>query len=218
MNVLIVDDDPIVVESLATILDAQPDIEIAGTATSGPGAEARYAELNPDVVLMDVRMPKGDGLTSGKAIITSDPTARVVYLTTFADDDYIVQALRLGARGYLIKQEARAIAPALRKVMTGEIVLAGEVAELAQSTSDSPGAMTSSAPMGPPTRLTDRERVVIDLIAEGLDNKEIASELHLSEGTVRNHISMILAKLGLKNRTQVAVWAWRRKSLAKNGT
>lgn len=214
MNVLIVDDDPIVVESLATILGAQPDIAIAGTATSGSEAAARYAELAPDVVLMDVRMPEGDGLSAGEAIIAADSEARIVYLTTFADDDYIVRALRLGARGYLIKQEARSIAPALREVMAGEVVLAGEVAELAQGTADAAGARSATdadALSEPPTPLTERERAVIDLVAEGLDNREIASELHLSEGTVRNHISMILAKLGLRNRTQVAVWAWRRK-------
>ena len=208
MNVLIVDDDPIVQESLATILGAQPDIAIAGTASSGPQAQVRYGELHPDVVLMDVRMPGGDGLSAGEAIIGSDPAARIVYLTTFSDDDCIVRALRLGAKGYLIKQEARAIAPALREVMAGRTVLAGEVAELARNAAPSGDAGADE----PPTPLTERERSVVDLIAEGLDNREIAAALHLSEGTVRNHISMILAKLGLRNRTQIAVWAWRRKS------
>ncbi len=216
MRVLIADDDPIVVESLATILGAQPDVEVVGTATSGAEATARYLELSPDVALLDVRMPGGDGLAAGEAIIAADPAARIVYLTTFADDDYLVRALRLGAKGFLIKQEARAIAPALREVMRGETVLAGEVASqdkrirpqcLAQDERTVPFAVPE-----PPTPLTERERAVVSLIAEGKDNREIASELHLSEGTVRNHISMILAKLALKNRTQIAVWEWRRRS------
>lgn len=224
MRILIVDDDPIVVESLVTILGAERDIEVVATAASGPEAVARSLELSPDIVLLDVRMPKGDGLSAGEAIMAADPAARIVYLTTFADDDYIVRALRLGARGYLIKQEARAIAPALREVMAGHVMLAGEIADLtggpgeagdSRGTGDSQRASEASgtdALLDPPTPLTSRERAIISLIAEGADNRDIASELHLSEGTVRNHISMVLAKLGLRNRTQIAVWAWRRKT------
>ncbi len=209
MRVLIADDDPIVVESLATILGAQPDIEVVGTASSGPEAQARYLELSPDIALLDVRMPKGDGLAAGEAIMAADPAARLVYLTTFADDDYLVRALRLGAKGFLIKQEARAIAPALREVMAGQTVLAGEVAP--QDKRIRPQCLGTSAAPDPRTPLTERERAIVALIAEGKDNREIASELHLSEGTVRNHISMVLAKLNLKNRTQIAVWSWRRR-------
>lgn len=212
MRVLIADDDPIVVESLATILGAQSDIEVVGTASSGPDAMARYREASPDIALLDIRMPGGDGLAAGEAIMAQDPMARIVYLTTFADDDYIVRALRLGAKGYLIKQEARAIAPALREIMAGRTVLAGEVAELARGATPSGDVAGVAGADEPPTALTARERDVVSLIAEGLDNREIASALHLSEGTVRNHISMVLAKLGLKNRTQIAVWAWRRKA------
>ena len=217
MRVLIADDDPIVVESLATILGAQPDVEVAGTASSGPEATARYLELSPDIALLDVRMPEGDGLSAGRAIIAADPAARLVYLTTFADDDYLVRALRLGAKGFLIKQKARAIAPALRKVMRGETVLAGDA--LPQDERDGSFVLRgqderdgSFVLAEAPTPLTERERAVVSLVAEGKDNREIASELHLSEGTVRNHISMVLAKLALKNRTQIAVWAWRRKA------
>ena len=210
MRVLIADDDPIVVESLATILGAEADVDVVATAGSGADAVARYRELTPDIALLDVRMPGGDGLSAGEAIRAADPSARIVYLTTFADDDYIVRALRLGAKGYLIKQEARAIAPALREVMDGKTVLAGEVAELA-SGSRARDCM-AAAPLDPPTPLTERERSIVAAISEGADNREIADALHLSEGTVRNHISTILAKLGLKNRTQIAVWAWRRKT------
>lgn len=210
MRVLIADDDPIVVESLTTILGAQSDVDVVATASSGPEALERYRRVSPDIALLDVRMPSGDGLAAGEAIMASDPAARIVYLTTFADDDYIVRALRLGAKGYLIKQEARAIAPALRDVMAGKTVLAGEVAELATGKKwDSPSDWARHVSA---SELTERERSVVSLIAEGADNKAIASQLHLSEGTVRNHISMILAKLGLKNRTQIAVWAWRRRS------
>lgn len=207
MRVIVVDDDAIVVRSLSTILGAEPDIEVAGTGTSGEEAVSLFSACEPDVVLMDIQMPGGDGLSAAEKILAADPAARVVFLTTFSDDDYIVRALRLGARGYLIKQDVATIAPALRSVMAGQSVLEGEV--LARAAALSADGVRPSRGEPEMRGLTDREREVVRAIADGMSNAEVAAALYMSEGTVRNHISSILAKLGLRNRTQIAVYYYR---------
>ena len=207
MRVIVVDDDAIVVRSLATILGAEPDIEVAGTGTSGEEAVSLFSACEPDVVLMDIQMPGGDGLSAAEKILAADPAARVVFLTTFSDDDYIVRALRLGARGYLIKQDVATIAPALRSVMAGQSVLEGEV--LARATALSVDGARPRREEPEMRGLTEREREVVRAIADGMSNAEVAAALYMSEGTVRNHISAILAKLGLRNRTQIAVYYYR---------
>jgi DNA-binding NarL/FixJ family response regulator len=207
MRVIVVDDDAIVVRSLATILSAEPDIEVAGTGTSGEEAVSLFSSCSPDVVLMDIQMPGGDGLSAAEKILAADPAARVVFLTTFSDDDYIVRALRLGARGYLIKQDVATIAPALRSVMAGQSVLEGEV--LARATALSVDGARPRREEPEMRGLTEREREVVRAIADGMSNAEVAEALYMSEGTVRNHISSILAKLGLRNRTQIAVYYYR---------
>lgn len=267
MRIMIVDDDTFIVESLVTILGAQPDIEIAATAHGGREAAHLYAEVTPDVLLIDIRMPEGDGLAAAELILGSDPAARIVFLTTFTDDEYIVRALRLGARGYLIKQDVAAIAPALRSVMAGQNVLGGEVmdrmpflgtAQPAARSAGAPGqvsepeaqpdlepaapfacaaqpdpkpasqpaarsagaAQPEHAPSFPTAfadgsatvQLSEREQRIVELVAQGYDNKEIARTIYISEGTVRNHISSILAKLALKNRTQIAVRYWQSRA------
>ena len=214
MRVLIVDDDAFVAQSLATILSAEADIDVVGLGGSGPEAVEQYRRLRPDVLLMDIQMPGGDGLSAAERILAGDVAARIVFLTTFSDDEYIVRALRMGSRGYLIKQDVAQIAPALRSVMAGVCVLEGEVLErsatMRLSARPEPGG-----PQNKPLRgtvfaaLTDREYEVVEAVAEGLDNAEVAARLFMSEGTVRNHISSILAKLGLRNRTQVAVMYYR---------
>lgn len=227
MRVMIVDDDPFIVESLTTILNAQPDVEVAATALGGREAAQTFSQVSPDVLLMDIRMPDGDGLSAAERILERCPQARVVFLTTFADDDYIVRALRLGARGYLIKQDVASIAPALRSVMAGQNVLGDEAMErmpyLGASATAGPreegGTNRQTASAREETggagisfanaQLTERELLIIELVAQGLDNKAIAGTVYVSEGTVRNHISSILAKLGLKNRTQIAVHYWK---------
>lgn len=200
IRVLVVDDDAIVCSSLRTILGAQDSIEVVGTGVNGLEAIEQYAALKPDILLMDIQMPQCDGLQAARTILAKEPAARIVFLTTFADDEYLVRALKLGACGYLVKQDVAAIAPALCSVMDGHRVLEGRVVDLSQLTD----------PLGA-TPLTERERDVVRLVADGLDNSEIAGSLYLSEGTVRNHISAILAKLGLKNRTQLAVWYYRHR-------
>ena len=214
MKVLIVDDDALVAQSLSTILSVEADVEVVGLGRSGPEAIEKYRELKPDILLMDIQMPGGDGLSAAERILAGDVAARIVFLTTFSDDEYIVRALRMGSRGYLIKQDVAQIAPALRSVMAGVCVLEGEVLErsatMRLSARPEPGG-----PQNKPLRgtvfaaLTDREYEVVEAVAEGLENAEVAARLFMSEGTVRNHISSILAKLGLRNRTQVAVMYYR---------
>jgi len=215
MRVIIVDDDPIVAKSLSLILSVEADIEPIATGTRGDDAITLFEECLPDVLLMDIQMPGCDGLSAAEEILSRHPGARIVFLTTFSDDKYIVRALRLGTRGYLIKQDISTIAPALRSVMAGQVVLEGEVLERATTL----GARRTSAGGAPQPEtlpvegalapLTEREREVVRAVADGLDNREIADALYLSAGTVRNHISSILAKLGLKNRTQIAVFFYR---------
>ena len=159
MKVLIIDDDPIVGGSLKTILGAQEDINVTGLGLNGTEALQLFQDTRPDILLMDIQMPELDGLSAAEKILTLDSHAKIVFLTTFPDDEYIVRALNLGAR-----------------------VL---------------------------SNLSAREREVVKAVSEGLDNSEIAAALYMSEGTVRNHISSILSKLGLKNRTQIAVYFYR---------
>ena len=214
MKVLIVDDDALVAQSLSTILSVEDDVEVVGLGRSGPEAIEKYRELKPDILLMDIQMPGGDGLSAAERILAGDVAARIVFLTTFSDDEYIVRALRMGSRGYLIKQDVAQIAPALRSVMAGVCVLEGEVLERS-ATMGLSARPEPDGPQGRPLRgtvfaaLTDREYEVVEAVAEGLDNAEVAARLFMSEGTVRNHISAILAKLGLRNRTQVAVMYYR---------
>lgn len=174
-------------------------------------------------MLLDIRMPDLSGLAAGEAILAAHPKARIVFLTTFADDDYIVRALAIGARGYLIKQEARGLAEALHSVMEGQIVLGSDVTDrvsalIGQRPANGAGAAFDDSLSHPDNSqatpafaesLTQRERDIAELIAEGFDNREIAQTLFLSEGTVRNHISAILQKCGLRNRTQIAIAWWR---------
>ncbi len=232
LSVVLVDDDALVGSSLRTILEARGTVTVAALGTKGAEAAALYEAHRPDIMLLDIRMPDMSGLAAGAAILAAHPEARVVFLTTFADDDYIVQALRIGARGYLIKQEAAGLAEALSAVMEGQMVLGSDVTErvtaligrpTGHGTAGDSGAHSASAsptpavgrnahaPAGPAfaAGLTERERDIAALIAEGLDNREIAQALYLSEGTVRNHISAILQKVGLKNRTQIAIAWWR---------
>ena len=206
VRVIVVDDDPFVCASLETILNAQNDMEVVAKGTSGPQAVDLYAEYSPDVVLMDIQMPGGDGISAAERILEEHAGARIVFLTTFSDDDYIARALHIGAKGYLIKQNVGDIAPALRAVAAGQSVLGDEVVGHIASGSEAHGDTAARfAKLG----LTEREVEVVELIAQGLDNAEIAAALFMGEGTVRNHVSAILQKLQLKNRTQIAVMYYR---------
>ena len=209
MRVVVIDDDAIVCRALETLLGEQPDVEVVATGTDGNAAVRLFSQHVPDVLLMDIQMPQRDGLTAAEEIIATHPDARIVFLTTFADDDYIVRALRLGARGYLIKQDVSAIAPALRLVVAGQCVLEGEVLERAAVLGMGQQKQIGSREERALACLTEREREVVRCVADGLDNSDTAAELCMSEGTVRNHISSILTKLDLRNRTQIAVYYYR---------
>lgn len=206
IRVIVVDDDPFVGVSLETILNAQDDMEVVAKGTNGPEAVALYNEHKPDVLLMDIQMPGGDGISAAESILADHKDARVVFLTTFADDDYIARALHIGAKGYLIKQNVGDIAPALRAVSVGQSVLGDEVVGHIANGSD---AHASAADRFTKLGLTEREVEVVELVAQGFDNTEIATKLYMGEGTVRNHVSAILQKLQLKNRTQIAVMYYR---------
>ena len=212
MKVAIADDDPIVCSSLSTILTATGTADVLWTANDGQSALESFqtAGGRPDVLLLDVQMPGMDGLEAAEHILAMDSTARVLFLTTFADKEYISRALALGAKGYVIKQDVASVVPALQAVMAGQTVLGAEaVANLSLGEQEEQARKdTKDTAESVPRRfqtLTDREREIVALVADGLDNQAIASRLYLSEGTVRNHISAILAKTNLANRTQLAV-------------
>ncbi|WP_433237025.1 response regulator [Streptosporangium sp. CA-135522] len=202
VRVLVVDDQRLIREAIASLLDIQPGIVMIGTAADGRDAVEQAVVLAPDVVLMDVRMPEMDGVEAVTVLRDHAPGVRVVMLTTFDDEEYVVQALRAGATGYLLKDlPARELAAAVRLAHAGVAQLdPAAAARLASALADRPGARLD-------TSLTAREIDVLRLIARGSTNREIAGHLYLSEGTVKNHISRILNRLGLRDRTQAAVYA-----------
>lgn len=203
IKIVIIDDDVFVCLSLKTILQADPQIEVAATGTDGEMAVRLYREVHPDILLMDIQMTGMSGLDAGERILREDGNARILYLTTFSDNEYIVKALRMGAKGYLIKQEIEAIAPALKAVMSGQSVFGSEIVSRLPSLIQQTGrAEYELSHYG----INERELEVIRLIAGGLNNREIATTLYLSEGTVRNYLTVILDKLGLRDRTQLAVF------------
>lgn len=210
MRIAIVDDDPIVCQSLETILTATGTAEVLWTANDGDTAVRRYFETpasRPDVLLIDIQMPGTSGLDAAREILATDPAARILFLTTFTDQSYIAQAMGLGVKGYLIKQDVAAVGPALQAVMAGQVVLGAEVLGKLTERTPNPADSDDSRDTADSIEglLGEREREITALVAEGLDNRDIAARLFLSEGTVRNRISAILDKLGLTNRTQLAI-------------
>lgn len=201
IRVLVVDDQRLVREGIASLLGIQSGIEVVGMAADGKEAIERTLALTPDVVLMDVRMPELDGVAAAAVLRARAPTTRVVMLTTFDDEEFVVQALRAGASGYLLKDlPATELAEAVRLTHAGVTQLDHTAARhvVAALPTHSPAA---------PNILTSRETDVLRLIAAGATNREIATTLFLSEGTVKNHISRILSRLSLRDRTQAAIYA-----------
>lgn len=212
VRVLIVDDQTLMREGLASLLEIQDGIAVVGTAGDGAEAVAQALALAPDVVLMDVRMPGVDGVVATGQLRERLPACRVLMLTTFDDDEYVAEALRAGASGYLLKDiPAGDLARAIQAVHAGVYQLAPSVAgKLLAGLSMAPAPPAPDPP--PPAvpagvELTAREREVLRLIAQGATNREIAAALVVSEGTVKNHISSILSRLGLRDRTQAAIYA-----------
>ena len=206
MRVLVIDDDKLVCTSLKTILQSASDIEVVGLGYNGEMAISLYTELLPDILLMDIRMDIMTGLDAGEIILATYPNAKILYLTTFLDDDYIIKALNLGAKGYLLKQDFESIIPSLRAVHSGQNVYGTEII------TKLPGLMSETPKNDlPQFPLTEKELELLTEIAEGLNNKEIAAKLFLSEGTVRNYISNMLDKLSLRDRTQLAIFYYKYK-------
>jgi DNA-binding NarL/FixJ family response regulator len=211
IRVLIADDQMMVREGFSVLLNAMPDIEVVGEAVNGREAVDRVRELAPDVVLMDIRMPELNGIEATREIVASDTTAKVLVLTTFDLDEYVYQALRAGASGFLLKDaSARQLADGVRVVASGEALLAPSVTKRLitefSKLSGAPRPMRSA--MAAYGDLTDRETEVLVLIAQGLSNAEIAESLVVAESTIKTHVSRILVKLGLRDRTQAAVFAY----------
>ena len=209
MKVAIVDDDPIVCSSIGTILTTTGTAEVVWTAHDGAAAVVAYARQKPDVLLIDVQMPGTDGLEASERILAEHPDARILVLTTFADPEYIRRAIELGTKGYLIKQDVASVIPAVQAVMAGQVVLGADVLRnlpMHDASGNVEEPKASPLPDDPRfAHLTDREHDIVELVAEELDNREIAAKLFLSEGTVRNRISDILAKTYISNRTKLAI-------------
>ena len=208
IRILLVDDQRLMREGLRILLELEPDLEIAGEATNGQEALDTYAEIEPDVVLMDVRMPGMDGVEATWRLRERWPSALVIILTTFDDDEYVFEGLRAGARGYLLKDvSGHDLADAVRTVAACGALIEPSVARR---------VVAEFARMAPPIRqpddglaepLSEREREILRLMAQGLTNREIADRLSLAQGTVKNYVTTILQKLGARDRTQAALRA-----------
>jgi DNA-binding NarL/FixJ family response regulator len=209
IRVLIADDQQMVRQGFTVLLDTQPGIEVIGQAVDGLDAVAKVAELDPDVVLMDIRMPELGGIEATRRVTASTQRTRVLVLTTFDLDEYVYEALRAGASGFLLKDaSAEQLAEAVRVVAAGDALLApGITRRLIAEFSRLDGA--PRAPLKERVAdLTERETEVLALIARGWSNAEIARHLVVAEQTVKTHVSRILVKLGLRDRTQAAVFAY----------
>ena len=200
MKIIIVDDDHLVVNSLKVIVEAK-GIEVLAVGYNGLEAIKLFDQHRPDLVLMDIRMEKLNGIDATREILKIDPIAKVLLITTFQDDEYIASALSLGCRGYILKQNIKGIIPAINAVYSDNLVFDSKIV----SNINKPLIKDLSLDLSP------RELDVLLLVADGLNNKEIADKLFLSEGTVRNYISIILDKFELRDRTQLAIHYYKTK-------
>ncbi|CAM3653825.1 response regulator transcription factor [Marinicrinis lubricantis] len=205
VKVLLVDDDSFIRESLKMIFDLQPDLEVVGTCGNGQEALQFVRQQPLDVVVMDIRMPICDGVEGTKRIKSEFPNVKILILTTFDDDEYIAQAVKYGAEGYMLKNVSPAeIMEGIQTVAKGNMLvhpqIARKLSQMVQTTRS--GVKKSLADF----QLTSTEAAIVEKIADGLSNKEIASALFLSEGTVKNYVTEILSKLELRDRTQIAIF------------
>lgn len=214
-RVLLVDDQELIRSGFAMIIGAEDDLEIAGEAADGDQAVERVAELAPDVVLMDVQMPRMDGIEATRRIVAADADARVLILTTFDDDEYLFEALQAGAGGFLLKNcPPDDLVAAIRTVAQGHSLLAPEVTQrvISRSTERTRAVHPGLA------ELTDRETAVLRAMARGSSNAEIAGEMFVSEATVKSHVSHVLAKLGVRDRVQAVIAAHESGLMDEPGT
>ena len=208
MKVIIVDDDPLVSMSLKIILESDEGgdkIEVTGTGNSGREAVELYKAQKPDVLIMDIRMEDMNGLEAGEKIIGEDPDAKIILLTTFLDDEYINKALKIGVKGYILKQDCKGLPWTVRAVCDGQTVFGGKIVEKLPDLMNRKESFNYDE-----YDITEKEQQIIELVASGLSNKEIADKIFLSEGTVRNLISSVLSKLNLRDRTQLACFYYQR--------
>ncbi len=209
ISVLIADDQDLVREGLRMLLEAEPDLAVAGEAGDGREALAQARLLDPDVILMDVRMPQMNGIEATARLVQGGCRARILMLTTFNLDEYVYHALKAGASGFLLKDASREqLTGAVRAVSAGETLLAPAITRRLiedYCRGPAPGAAPAATAAG---RLSERELDVVRLVAQGLSNAEIAARLFLGETTVKSHVAHVLAKLDLRDRVQVAVYAY----------
>lgn len=212
INLIIVDDQRLIREGLTSLLKASDKFNVIGQAANGQEAITLANQLNPDIILMDVRMPVMDGITATKLILEKHPHQRVLILTTFNDDEYVAGALRAGASGYLLKDDTEILYKAIETAHAGVFQFSKEVANTIINQIKS---LKQPANKANPAvqRLTSREKEVITWIAKGYTNKEIADQLFISENTVKNHISNILSRLNLRDRVQVVIFAYENSLL-----
>ncbi|MGB7747271.1 MAG: response regulator transcription factor [Verrucomicrobiia bacterium] len=204
IQILLAEDQTLMRQGLKTILELESDFEVAGEAEDGKAAVKLALQLRPDIILMDVQMPQLNGVEATAAICRAWPEAKVIILTTFDRDDYVFQGVRAGAVGYLLKDlPSPKLIETIRRVHDGEVFIQPEIASRTlRAALHSPGELVEP--------LSEREREVLVMLAQGIPNKEIADKLHLAEGTVKNHVSNILGKLQAQNRTEAADIARRR--------
>ncbi|MEU5664922.1 response regulator transcription factor [Streptomyces longwoodensis] len=208
-RVVVADDQTVVREGIVMLLGLLPGIEVVGAAGDGEEAVRLVAEVAPDVVLMDLRMPRCDGVEATRRIRAEHPQTQVVVLTTFADDDSLFPALRAGARGYLTKDAGGdEILRAVESVLSGDAGLSPSIQRRLLERLSEPAPAPPPPPSEPPDGLTAREAEVLVLIAEGLSNHEIAQKLHVSTATVKTHINNLFAKIGIKDRAQAVRYAY----------
>jgi DNA-binding NarL/FixJ family response regulator len=206
IRILLVDDQKLMREGLRVLLEVEPDLAVVDEAGDGETALAAYADHEPDVVLMDIRMPGVDGVEATRRLRERWPDARVIILTTFDDDEYVFEGLRAGALGYLLKDvSGHELAEAVRTVAGGGVLIEPSVARkvVAEFARLAPPARPPDAGLAEP--LSEREKEILRLVARGLSNREIALRLSLAEGTVKNYVTNILQKLGVRDRTQAAL-------------
>ena len=208
IRVLLVDDQRLMRDGLRTLIELETDLDVAGEAADGLQAITAYRDLGPDIVLMDVRMPNLNGVEATRRIKADWPEANILILTTFDDDEYIFEGLRAGASGYLLKDvSGKELAVAIRTVANGGTLIAPSVARkvISEFARLKPAAPANSESL--PDPLSEREIEILKVLAKGYTNKEIAEQLYLAEGTVKNYVTSILQKIGARDRTQAAIRA-----------